>query len=83
MLKTKNVLNEGPDNIIAVLGLCFLLINWLSFGKGIRLKLDFKCQGGGRSSDVDGQGRVGDLNIQGCHISIIPKHNALHFLLEL
>ena len=63
MLKTKNDLNEGPDNIIAVLGLCFLLINWLSFGKGVRLKLDFKCHGGGRSSDVDGQGRVGDLKI--------------------
>ena len=25
---------EGPDNIIVILGLCFLFIDWLSFGKG-------------------------------------------------
>ena len=26
-------MNEGPDNIIVILGLCFLLIDWLSFGE--------------------------------------------------
>ena len=38
--------------MIVILGLCFLLIDWLSFGEGgggwgIRLKLDVQGQGGG------------------------------------
>ena len=27
-------LMEEPDNIIVILGLCFLFIDWLSFGEG-------------------------------------------------
>ena len=42
-------------------GLCFLLIDWLSFGEEggegggerVRLKFDNQCQGGGRILDVD------------------------------
>ena len=56
-------MNEGPDNIIVILGLCFLLIDWLSFGEeggggagGFSLELDVQGQGGGRILDVDGQG---------------------------
>ena len=33
ILKTKADLKERPDNTIVILGLCFLLIDWLSFGK--------------------------------------------------
>ena len=33
----------------------FSLIDWLSFGKGLRLKLDVEGQGDGRTLDVDGQ----------------------------
>ena len=33
-LKTKTDLKEGPDSIIFILGLCFLLTDWLSFGEG-------------------------------------------------
>ena len=36
------------------LGLCVLLIDWLSFVGGVRLKLDVQGQGGGRILDVDG-----------------------------
>ena len=32
-LKTKADLKERLDNIIVVPGLCFLLIDWLSFGE--------------------------------------------------
>ena len=31
-------------------------IDWLSFGGGVHMKLDFQGQGGGRILDVDGQG---------------------------
>ena len=55
-------MNEGPDNIIVILGLCFLLIDWLSFEEeggggagGVSLELDVQGQGGGRILDVDGQ----------------------------
>ena len=34
ILKTKADLKEEPDNIIVIYGLCFLLIDWLSFGEG-------------------------------------------------
>ena len=34
VLKTKADLKEGPDNIIVVFGLSFLLVDWLSFGEG-------------------------------------------------
>ena len=34
ILKTKAEMKERPDNIIVILGLCFLLIDWLSFGEG-------------------------------------------------
>ena len=33
----------------------FSLIYWLSFGNGLRLKLDVEGQGGGRTLGVDGQ----------------------------
>ena len=41
---------EEPDNlsIIVILGLCFLFIDWLSFGEGgveCCLKLDVQVQG--------------------------------------
>ena len=36
ILKTKADLKENSDNIIFILGLCFLLINWLSFGERTR-----------------------------------------------
>ena len=36
ILKTKADLKENSDNIIFILGLCFLLINWLSFGERSR-----------------------------------------------
>ena len=51
--------------MIVILGLCFPLIDWLSFGekKGVRLKLDVQGQEGGRILDVDGQGRLGVLKI--------------------
>ena len=58
ILKTNANLKEGPGKMIVMLGLCFLLIDWLSFeeGGGVRLKLDVQCQEGGRILDVDGQG---------------------------
>ena len=35
ILKTKSDLKEGPNNIIIfIFGLCFLLVDWLSFGEG-------------------------------------------------
>ena len=43
-MKTKADLKEGPDNIKAIPRLCFLLIDWLSFGEGGRLKLDIQGQ---------------------------------------
>ena len=47
---------------IVILGLCFILIDWLSFGVGgVRLKLDVQGQEGGRILDVDGQGGWGVL----------------------
>ena len=60
-MKTKTDLKEGPDNIIFILGLCFLLIDWLSFGEGggVRLKLDVQDHGYRRILDVDGQGGGG------------------------
>ena len=46
----KAYLMEEPDNlsIIVILGLCFLFIDWLSFGEGgvgCCLKLDVQVQG--------------------------------------
>ena len=47
--------------MIVMLGLCFLLIDWLSFEEGgrVRLELDVQCQEGGNILDVDGQGVKG------------------------
>ena len=65
ILKTKADLKERPDNIIVILGLCFLLIDWLSFGKGggggggESFKVDVQGQGGGRILDVAGKGGGG------------------------
>ena len=47
------------DNIIVILGSCFLLNDYLLFREGARLKLDVQDLGGGRISDVDGQGDGG------------------------
>ena len=61
-MKRKVDLKEGLDNVI--LGLCFLLIDWLSFGEGgFRLKLDVQRQVGERILDVYVQGRLGVLKI--------------------
>ena len=76
ILKTKADLKGRPDNIIVILGLCFLLIDWLSFGGGLLLKLDVQDQGvedfwtlmdeaGGRSRKLD--------NFHGCHMCIVPN----------
>ena len=64
ILKTKAYLKEGPDNIIVVLGLFLVLIDWLSFGEGgrgvwgggwgVHSKLDVQGQEAGRILDVDG-----------------------------
>ena len=35
----------------------FFLIDWLSFGKGVRLKLDDQCQDGETISDIGGKER--------------------------
>ena len=65
ILKTKADLKERPDNIIVIYGLCFLLIDWLSFGKGggggggESFKVDVQGQGGGRILDVAGKGGLG------------------------
>ena len=62
ILKTKTYLKERPDNnIMVILGLCFLLTDWLSFREGekVRLKLDVQGQEGGRILDVVGQGGWG------------------------
>ena len=50
ILKTNANLKEGPGKMIVMLGLCFLLIDWLSFeeGGGVCLKLDVQCQEGGQ-----------------------------------
>ena len=60
-----------------ILELCFLLIDWLSFGEkgGVRLKLDVQGQGCGRIVDVNGQGGGGfeSWTIHGCHMYIIPN----------
>ena len=51
--------SEGKTwyHMIIILGLCFLLIDWLSFGEGKGpLKLDVQGQVGGRILDVAGQG---------------------------
>ena len=43
--------------MIIILGLCFLLTDWLSFGEGRGpLKLDVQGQVGGKVLDVAGQG---------------------------
>ena len=42
--------------MIVIIGLCFLLIDWLSFGDRVHLELDVQSQAGGQSLDVDGQG---------------------------
>ena len=50
--------------MIVILGLCFLLTGWLSFGEKRRrvcLKLDVQSQEGGRILDVNGQGGVRGL----------------------
>ena len=46
---------------MVILGLCFLLTDWLSFREGekVRLKLDVQGQEGGRILDVVGQGGWG------------------------
>ena len=46
---------------MVILGLCFLLTDWLSFREGekVRLKLDVQGQEGGRILDVVGQGGGG------------------------
>ena len=67
---------------MVIIGLCFLLIEWLLFGEGgtVRLKLDFQGQGGGRMLDVDGQGGWGSWNLDnfhGCHICIIPQESSI------
>ena len=40
---------EGSDNIIVILGLCFLLIDWFSFAKGTG-----GAGGGGRGGAGEG-----------------------------
>ena len=53
--------------ITVILGSCFFLIDWLSFGyseterERVRFKLNVEGQGGERILDVDGQGGVGGL----------------------
>ena len=68
MLKTKAALKEEPSyNSNPCLGLCFLLIHWLSLREcvcvcvweGGMLKLGVQVQGGGRILDIDGQGGGG------------------------
>ena len=57
ILKTKADLKEGPDKkIIVILGLWFLLNDWLSFREGFCLKLNLQGQGGGKIFEEDGQG---------------------------
>ena len=57
ILKTNADLKEGPGNIIVILGLCFVLIDWLSFEEeGGRGGFVFKGQSDGRILDDDGQG---------------------------
>ena len=50
----------GMITYIVILGLCFILIDWLSFGVG-GVRLNVQGQGGGRILDVDGQGGWGVL----------------------
>ena len=49
--------------MIVILGLCFLLTDWLSFaeGEGVCLKCDVQGQEGGRILDVAGQVWMGSL----------------------
>ena len=55
--------------MMVILGLCFLLNDWLSFGEErgrggvVRLKLDVQGRGTERILDVDGQGGWGVLKI--------------------
>ena len=72
--------------MIVIFGLCFLLIDWLSFeegGEGFHLKLDVQDQAGGRSFDLDEQGgrwswKLG--NFLGRHMCIIlyQKSKKIH-----
>ena len=59
MLKTKTDLNEGSDDIIAILGLClffnYLVMIWIE--KEVCLKLNVQGQRSGRIFKVDGVGR--------------------------
>ena len=49
---------------MVILGLCFILIDWLSFGERRgRFKLDVKGQGDGRILNVVGQEGWGILKI--------------------
>ena len=65
------------QHIIVILGSCFFLTDWLSFGEMVvRLKLDVQGLGGGKILNVDGQkGGVGlknSTNFQGRYMCIIP-----------
>ena len=78
ILKIKADLKEGPDNIRVILRLCFLFIDWSSFGKGRggHLKLAVQGQGGEKILDVDGQGGWGSWkldNFYGYHMRIISS----------
>ena len=53
ILKTNSDLKEGPKSITVILGLCFLLADWLSFIKGDKFEIgnprlrgwnDFGCR---------------------------------------
>ena len=57
ILKTNVDLKEGTGNIIVILRLCFLLIDWLITWRRwwVHLKQDIQGRGGGSILDVDGR----------------------------
>ena len=68
--------------MIVILGLCFLLTDWLSFaeGEGVCLKFNVQGQGGGRILDVAGQVWMGGLENWKIFMDVIFASSYVFFI---
>ena len=72
---TKKKMRLQLKYMIVILELCFLFIDWLSFGDGGWFEIGCPRSRCGRILDVDGQGGGGSWkldNFDRCHMCIIP-----------
>ena len=81
ILKTNTSLKENLITYKVMLGLCFILIDWLVLAAGrVHVKLDVQVRVGGKILDIaERRGVLWSWKLDkflGCHICVVPKHLA-------